>query len=68
MTIEDLCAGDTYLMCSDGLHDLVEADDMLAIVTKADTLERACVELVDMALRRGGHDNITVALVRALSD
>jgi serine/threonine protein phosphatase PrpC len=68
MTIEDLCAGDTYLMCSDGLHDLVEAEDMLAIVTKADTLERACVELVDMALRRGGHDNITVALVRALPD
>jgi PPM family protein phosphatase len=68
MTIEDLKPGDVYLLCSDGLHDLVGADDMLAIVTRSDTLERACVELVDMALRRGGHDNITVALMRAIEE
>jgi protein phosphatase len=68
MTIEDLLPGDTYLLCSDGLHDLVEPEDMLAIVTRADTLERACVELVDTALRRGGHDNITVALIRAVDE
>lgn len=68
MTIEALVPGDTYLLCTDGLHDLVAADDMLAIVTRADTLERACVELVDTALRRGGHDNITVALVRVVED
>lgn len=68
MTIEDLKAGDVYLLCTDGLHDLVGAEDMLAIVTRSDTLERACVELVDTALRRGGHDNITVSLVRALED
>jgi serine/threonine protein phosphatase PrpC len=68
MTIEDLRPGQTWLLCTDGLHDLVGPEDMHAIVTAADTLERACVELVDAALRRGGHDNITVALVRALED
>jgi len=68
MTIEELVAGDTYLLCSDGLHDLVGPEDMRSIVTVADTLERACVELVDMALRRGGHDNITVSLVRAVEE
>lgn len=68
MTIEELKPGDVYLLCTDGLHDLVEADDMLAIVTRSDTLERACVELVDLALRRGGHDNITVALMRAVEE
>jgi protein phosphatase len=68
MTIEDLQPGDTYLLCTDGLHDLVQPEDMLAVVSRSDTLERACVELVDLALRRGGHDNITVALVRAVED
>lgn len=68
MTIEELKPGDVYLLCTDGLHDLVGADDMLAIVTRSDTLERACVELVDLALRRGGHDNITVALMRAVEE
>lgn len=68
ITIEDLRPGDTYLLCTDGMHDLVEPEDMLAIVTGADALERACVELVDLANRRGGHDNITVALMRAVPD
>jgi PPM family protein phosphatase len=68
MTIEELLPGDTYLMCTDGLHDLLDDADMLAVVQRSDTLERACVELIDLALRRGGHDNITVALVRAVED
>ncbi len=68
ITIEDLHQGDVYLLATDGLHDLVHPDDMLAVVSRADTLERACVELIDLANRRGGHDNITVALVRALED
>lgn len=68
MTIEELKPGDVYLLCTDGLHDLLDEHDLLTIVSRCDTLERACVELVDAALRRGGHDNITVALVRACAD
>jgi protein phosphatase len=66
ITVEDLVAGDTYLLCSDGLSDLVSDEDMLAIVRATESLEQACVTLVDLANQRGGIDNITVALARAL--
>jgi protein phosphatase len=68
ITVEDLLPGDVYLLCTDGLHDLVKPADMLRIVTAAKSLEQACFELVELANRRGGHDNVTVALVRAVGE
>jgi len=55
-------AGDRFLACTDGLHDLVSDSEMQAIIadTAADTAVRA---LIDAAKRHGGHDNITAALV-----
>lgn len=66
ITVEDLMPGDTYLLCSDGLSDLVSDEDMLAVVAGAESIEQACVMLVDLANQRGGIDNITVALARAV--
>ncbi len=66
ITVEDLMPGDTYLLCSDGLSDLVSDDDMFTIVNGTESLEQACLMLVDLANQRGGIDNITVALTRAL--
>ena len=65
ITVENLVAGDTYLLCSDGLSDLVADHEMLAIVQQSDGLEQACVQLIDLANLRGGIDNITAALARA---
>ncbi len=56
-------AGDTFVLCSDGLSDLVEPEDILRIVTSAPP-EQAAGQLVDLANARGGHDNITVAVCR----
>lgn len=58
-----MAAGDTLLMCSDGLHGLVSDDEMGSVVTSR-PLSEACRELVDMAKQRGGPDNITVQLLR----
>lgn len=57
-------AGDAFLLCSDGLSDLVTPDDILHIVGTAPP-EQAAGQLVDLANARGGHDNITVAILRA---
>ncbi|MEO6419788.1 MAG: protein phosphatase 2C domain-containing protein [Polyangiaceae bacterium] len=57
-------AGDAFLLCSDGLSDLVTPDDILQIVGTAPP-EQAAGQLVDLANARGGHDNITVAILRA---
>lgn len=58
--------GDTLLLSSDGLHGLVEDDELLAHASDSD-LDRACGALVDLAKARGGHDNITVILARIVA-
>jgi PPM family protein phosphatase len=55
-------AEDRFVLCSDGLSDLVEDEEIRqAAVTLAP--EAACARLVALAKERGGHDNITVAVV-----
>lgn len=58
-----LLPGDRLLLCSDGLTDLVEGEEILAAFND-DTLEDAGQRLVDMANARGGHDNITLIAVQ----
>lgn len=54
--------GDRFLLCSDGLSNLVEANEIRDIVATND-LEPSCRHLIDIANERGGDDNITVVLV-----
>lgn len=56
-------AGDCFVLCSDGLTDLVEDEEVLAAVDGRSESE-ACQTLVDLARARGGFDNITVAVLR----
>ncbi len=65
ITIEELRPGDVYLLCSDGLCDMVNDSDLLRLVSRATSLESGCMALVDLANERGGVDNITVALIKA---
>jgi PPM family protein phosphatase len=58
-----LKAGDTFLLCSDGLTDLVEDQEIVKEVGERNGTD-ACKALVALARARGGHDNITVALLR----
>jgi PPM family protein phosphatase len=56
--------GDVYLLCSDGLSGMVDADEMLKVVSSERDLDRCCERLVEIANANGGVDNITVALAR----
>ncbi len=56
--------GDTFLLCSDGLSDELGPADFLQILAPYPPLDLAARQLVDLANARGGHDNITVVLVR----
>src|SRR5437870_6664275 len=55
-------AGDSFLLCSDGLYDLVEDEEIKQIVMLGDP-QPACENLIALAKERGGHDNITVGIV-----
>jgi serine/threonine protein phosphatase PrpC len=61
-----LQAGDALLICSDGLHGLVNDDEMLAI-TQANPAREACRTLVNLANERGGYDNITVQILKIVT-
>ncbi|MCS6862075.1 MAG: Stp1/IreP family PP2C-type Ser/Thr phosphatase [Abditibacteriales bacterium] len=58
-----VCAGDRFLLCSDGLHDLVTDEEMKQAVLDNDP-PAACERLIALAKQRGGHDNITVGVVQ----
>src|SRR5690349_28775 len=53
--------GDRFLLCSDGLSDMVE-DDVIAEALAAETIDMAATELVRLALEAGGYDNVTVVI------
>jgi protein phosphatase len=55
--------GSMVLICSDGLSDLVEAPEILQVLTGR-PVQKAVDELILLARRRGGHDNITVILMQ----
>jgi protein phosphatase len=54
--------GDTILLCSDGLYNMVDSDDILRVISAADSLETKLKSLIDKANDRGGTDNITAIL------
>lgn len=55
--------GDTILMCTDGLTDLVWDDEIQNVIRSKKDLKSAAESLVGLANQRGGHDNITVVLL-----
>jgi protein phosphatase len=60
-------SGDVVLLCSDGLTGMVPESEILRIVTANNgDLEKACQQLIDAANERGGLDNVTAVLVKAI--
>ncbi|MBF6214155.1 protein phosphatase 2C domain-containing protein [Nocardia puris] len=54
-------AGDRYLLCSDGLSDVV-SDETIANTLREGTTDECADRLIELALRSGGPDNVTVVV------
>ena len=61
----DVLPGDTYLLCSDGLHGYVEDNAELSRLLAHPDPEKLANGLIDLANQRGGKDNITALIIRA---
>jgi serine/threonine protein phosphatase PrpC len=62
-------AGDVYLLCSDGLSDMVTDEDIQTTLSSLQAnLPLAAQQLVQQANDNGGRDNVSVILVRVLKD
>lgn len=60
--------GDIILMCTDGLSNMVEDEDMFAIIKGARDVVEAVMMLIDKANHNGGRDNIGVVMAEPLSN
>lgn len=60
----DLLAGDTILLCSDGLTEMADDGEIASILGSGAELERQATDLIELANAHGGRDNISVALLR----
>jgi protein phosphatase len=57
-----LTDGDRLLLCTDGLTDLVDDETIARELARGTSSDEACQALVNMALDRGGRDNVTVVI------
>lgn len=65
----DTLPGDLYLLCSDGLNDMVEDQEIEhALQALGANLELVATQLVQMANDNGGRDNVSVVLIRVLRE
>lgn len=65
----DVKVGDIYLLCSDGLCDMVSDEDIsMTLSMLGGNLKLATQQLVQMANDNGGRDNVSVILVRVLKE
>jgi protein phosphatase len=62
----EFAAEDVLLLCSDGLSRYVKDGEILDVLSRATSLEKACEELVESAKAGNSDDNITCLLLRAV--
>lgn len=67
MRLHEVRAGDRYLLCSDGLSAVVDAAEVRRVVTTVDAPEQAVRELVALANRSGGPDNVSCVIADVLA-
>ncbi len=59
-----IARGDIILLCSDGLSNLVEEEEMLDELLSCEDISDCPAKLIELANRRGGTDNITVVIYK----
>jgi protein phosphatase len=63
LTERDLSGGETLLLCSDGLHGVMDHAAVSGVLTRASDVETAARQLVETAIERGSRDNVTALVV-----
>jgi serine/threonine protein phosphatase PrpC len=64
----DILPGDTFLLCSDGLHGYTEDPNELAELLEEKDINKLPGQLINVANERGGKDNITALLIRGVAE
>ncbi len=65
---EELTPGDMILMCSDGLTNMLEDEDIGRILREKASIEERAQKLIEAANNNGGRDNIAVIIIDAFAE
>ena len=65
---QQLRPGDVYLLCSDGLSDMVSEKEIQNIIEENKKVKKKAIHLLNSALKAGGRDNITFILISIEND
>jgi serine/threonine protein phosphatase PrpC len=60
-----LFENDVYIICSDGLSDVISTDDLETLLSNDTELSDICETLYDLAIANGSQDNISVVIIKA---
>ncbi|OKL50545.1 Stp1/IreP family PP2C-type Ser/Thr phosphatase [Boudabousia marimammalium] len=66
-SLREAVPGDRWLLCSDGLHGVVSKETITEVLTTFKNLDECADKLVELALRGGGPDNVTVVVADVVS-
>lgn len=64
----EIMVGDIFLLCSDGLTDMVSEEAICSTLLYGDKLKEIADKLIGQAIENGGHDNVTVLVVKVFSE
>jgi len=62
--VDNVQCDDIFLLCTDGLHDLVTDNEIMGILTANSSPKTICDKLVQAAIRNGGNDDVTVIVIQ----
>ncbi len=66
LCVIELAKGDQLLLCSDGLHGVVQEENLIETLESGKTLPEKCHYLIEAARAAGGPDNVTVILIQSV--
>lgn len=66
LQLRDAEVGDRYLLCSDGLHEVVDAQSIAAVLRTVDDPDQAAKDLIALAVDGGAPDNVTCIVADVL--
>ena len=67
LEIVELRRGDVFVLCSDGLDKEADADDIAEVLKRSDVADIP-TQLIELALERGGRDNVSVLAIEVCAD
>ena len=65
---ERILPGDLFLLCTDGLHDMVSDQEITDVIKNDMMIDKMCEGLVQKALENGGKDNVTTVVVKYIGN